>query len=35
MKRITIAFGLLASLVLATESQAEFREVRQTIYGMD
>ena len=35
MKTMTIAFGLLAGLVLAAEAHAEFREVRQAIYGMD
>lgn len=35
MKRVTVVCGLLLGMILAAEARAEFREVRQTIYGMD
>lgn len=34
MSRMTILFGLLTCLVVASPAQSEFRGMRQTIHGM-
>lgn len=35
MKRITITSGVLAAVLAAVSAQAEVKEMKQTIYGMD
>lgn len=35
MKGIAIVVGVMAGLIAAASAQAELREVRQSIYGMD
>jgi hypothetical protein len=35
MTRRAVTSGLLLGMLLAAEARAEFREVKQTIYGMD